>query len=121
MQNGSWLWSEEHGQCLVIETQTLWGDTFHRVWLPTQDTVIRIPAGKLKPLTEAGVISPSGIAYVAAAARVADALTKDVLLAPIESSVIPLPHQLKALSKAVSSDRIRYLNADEVGLGKTIE
>jgi SNF2 family DNA or RNA helicase len=122
MQSSSWLWSEEHRQlCLVIETQTLWGDIFHRVWLPTQDTVVRIPADKLKPLTEAGLISPAKIAYIAAAARVADALTKDVLLAPIESSVISLPHQLKALSKAVSSDRVRYLLADEVGLGKTIE
>jgi superfamily II DNA or RNA helicase len=43
------------------------------------------------------------------------------LLAPIESSVIPLPHQIKALSRAIAGDRIRYLLADEVGLGKTIE
>jgi SNF2 family DNA or RNA helicase len=43
------------------------------------------------------------------------------LAAPIESSVIPLPHQIKALSKAVSSNSVRYLLADEVGLGKTIE
>ena len=34
--------------------------------------------------------TPAGITYVAAAARVADALTQDVLLAPIESLVIPL-------------------------------
>jgi len=61
------------------------------------------------------------LTYLAAAARVADALTHDVLLAPIESSVIPLPHQIRALSRAVSSDRVRYLLADEVGLGKTIE
>jgi superfamily II DNA or RNA helicase len=59
--------------------------------------------------------------YVAAAARVADALTQDVLLAPIESTVIPLPHQLRALSRAMANDRVRYLLADEVGLGKTIE
>ncbi len=59
--------------------------------------------------------------YLAAAARVADALTQEVLLAPIESSVIPLPHQIRALSRAISSDRVRYLLADEVGLGKTIE
>jgi superfamily II DNA or RNA helicase len=35
--------------------------------------------------------------------------------------VIPLPHQLYALTRAMSGDRIRYLLADEVGLGKTIE
>ncbi len=35
--------------------------------------------------------------------------------------VIPLPHQLHALSRAIAGDRIRYLLADEVGLGKTIE
>jgi superfamily II DNA or RNA helicase len=61
------------------------------------------------------------VTYVTAAARVADALTQDVLLAPIESSVIPLPHQIRALSRAIASDRVRYLLADEVGLGKTIE
>ena len=58
---------------------------------------------------------------MASAARVADALTQDVLLAPIESSVIPLPHQIWALSRAIAGDRVRYLLADEVGLGKTIE
>jgi len=70
---------------------------------------------------EASVGTVDGIAYLAAAARVADALTQDVLLAPIESSVIPLPHQIRALSRAISNDRVRYLLADEVGLGKTIE
>jgi len=43
------------------------------------------------------------------------------LLAPIGSNVIPLPHQLKALNKAMSKSQVRYLLADEVGLGKTIE
>jgi superfamily II DNA or RNA helicase len=61
------------------------------------------------------------VAYLAAAARVADARSKDVLIAPVESSVIPLPHQVQALSRALSGDQIRYLLADEVGLGKTIE
>ena len=51
----------------------------------------------------------------------ADALTQDVLLAPIESSVIPLPYQIRALSRAIAGNRARYLLADKVGLGKTIE
>ncbi|MCD6526047.1 MAG: DEAD/DEAH box helicase, partial [Desulfuromonas sp.] len=118
----NWYYSPDHGQlCKVIETQTLWGDTTCRVWLPGSDSVVRIPADNLLPLEDSATGTPAGITYVAAAARVADALTQDVLLAPIESSVIPLPHQIRALSRAISSDRIRYLLADEVGLGKTIE
>jgi SNF2 family DNA or RNA helicase len=117
-----WFYSPDHQQlCQVIEAQTLWGETTCRVWLPGRDSVVRIPASKLKSLESAGTGSPDNIAYIAAAARVADALTQDVLLAPIESSVIPLPHQIRALSRAIANDRVRYLLADEVGLGKTIE
>jgi SNF2 family DNA or RNA helicase len=72
-------------------------------------------------LENAGTGTADGIAYVTAAARVADALTQDMLLAPIESSVIPLPHQIRALSRTIAGDRVRYLLADEVGIGKTIE
>ena len=118
----SWMYSLDYGQlCQVIEAQTLWGETTCRVWLPGRDSVVRIPASRLKSLESAGTGSPDNIAYIAAAARVADALTQDVLLAPIESSVIPLPHQIRALSRAIANDRVRYLLADEVGLGKTIE
>ena len=118
----NWYYCPEHGElCRVIETQTLWGETACRVWLPGKDTVVRLPATRLRPVHEASAGTVDGIAYLAAAARVADALTRDVLLAPIESSVIPLPHQIRALSRAISNDRVRYLLADEVGLGKTIE
>jgi len=75
----SWHYSPDHAQlCKVIETQTLWGDTTCRVWLPGSDSVVRIPAANLRPLEEAATNTP------AHAARVADALTKDVLLAPEE-------------------------------------
>jgi superfamily II DNA or RNA helicase len=122
LAQGAWYYSPDHGQlCQVIEAQTLWGETTCRVWLPGRDSVVRIPASRLKSLESAGTGSPDDIAYIAAAARVADALTQDVLLAPIESSVIPLPHQIRALSRAIANDRVRYLLADEVGLGKTIE
>ncbi len=104
IRSGIWAWSPDHGQlCQVIEAQTLWGETTCRVWLPGRDFVVRIPASRLQSLESAGTGSPDDIAYVAAAARVADALTQDhrqggtgFLLAPIKSSVIPLPHQIRA-------------------------
>jgi hypothetical protein len=76
----TWLWSEEHRQlCKVIETQTLWGNTFCRIWLPNQDTVVRTRADKLKPLSGANITTPASIAYIATSARIADTLTQDVL------------------------------------------
>jgi len=103
-----WCYSTDHNSiCQVIETQTLWGETTCRVWLPGSDSVVRIPAANLKPLDDAIIPQDgTGITYVAAAARVADALTQDMLLAPIESSVIPLPHQIRALSRAIAGDRV---------------
>ena len=126
-----WQYSTIHNcPCKVIEEQTLWGQKVCRVWLPNQDTVVRVPRSALQPLNVAlkPEIEVNRIGYIAAAAKVAEVLEGgrsasdgQVLLAPMESNVIPLPHQIHALSRAVSGDRVRYLLADEVGLGKTIE
>jgi SNF2 family DNA or RNA helicase len=126
-----WQYSTVHNSaCKVIEEQTLWGQAVCRIWLPNQDAVVRVPRSALRPLNAdlQPEIEAGRIAYVAAVAKVAEVLegstsTTDgqVLLAPIESSVIPLPHQIRALSRAIATDRVRYLLADEVGLGKTIE
>ena len=42
------------------------------------------------------------ILHTAAAAKLLDALEDNLLLAPIQSSVVPLPHQLYALNRAMS-------------------
>lgn len=126
-----WQYSKIHScACKVIEEQYLWGQVVCRVWLPNQDAVVRVPRSALRPLSsdQTPEIEASHIAYVAAAAKVAEVLEgsvisadSHVLMAPMESRVIPLPHQIHALSRVISSDRVRYLLADEVGLGKTIE
>ncbi|MHB8165992.1 MAG: helicase-related protein [Sulfuricella sp.] len=118
---GDWCWYTRHASpCRVVERRDVWGETSYRVWLPAKDAVVRARAADLAPL--AG-IRPSldQILHTAAAAKLLDALEDNLLLAPIQSSVVPLPHQLYALNRAMSRDRIRYLLADEVGLGKTIE
>lgn len=127
----TWLYSTVHkSACKIIDEQTLWGQTVCRVWLPNQDAVVRISQSNLQPLTTdlSPKIEAHRIAYISAAAKVAQILEGSssvsddhVLLAPMESNVIPLPHQINALSRAISGDRVRYLLADEVGLGKTIE
>ena len=117
-----WVYSRQHGQiCRIVETELIWGETTHRVWLPNVDAVVRVSDDDLMPCEHQEPMSPDAIVYAATAARIADAISQDVLLAPLESAVIPLPHQIRTLSRAISGDRVRYLLADEVGLGKTIE
>lgn len=121
-KTGDWIWNTEHNQiCKVIEVIDLWGQINYRVWLPEKDAVIKVNADKLSFVSNEYIGNPHRITYLANAARIADTLSQDILLAPVESSVIPLPHQIHALSRAITNDKVRYLLADEVGLGKTIE
>lgn len=119
---GCWAFSAAHGESVrILDAETVWNHTIYQVWIPRLATIERVPADTLSPAQPTKATGMDPIVYTVAAARIADALTQDVLLAPLEAGVIPLPHQLHALTRAVTDDRVRYLLADEVGLGKTIE
>lgn len=131
MNNSLWQYSTIHKtNCKVLEEQVLWNKAVCRVWLPSTGAVVKVPKESLQAidLNPDPNIETARICYVASAAKVADVLEISfareggpVLLAPMDSKVIPLPHQIHALSRAIANDRVRYLLADEVGLGKTIE
>ncbi len=117
-------------ECKLLEEETLWDKSYCRVWFPDKNAVLRVPSSSLRLLYKSCDPAQEShrLNYLASAAKVAEVLTgrpdadsDGLLLAPMESNVIPLPHQLHALSRALSGDRVRYLLADEVGLGKTIE
>lgn len=121
-QVGDWAWSQAHQQYVkVIDTAGLWGQQFYRVWLQQQDVVLKVLDTDLYNQPVQTIVTADALCYLATAAKIANVQQGDTLLAPIESNVIPLPHQLKALTKAMSKKQVRYLFADEVGLGKTIE
>lgn len=121
-QVGDWAWSQAHQQYVkVIDTAGLWGQQFYRVWLQQQDVVLKVLDTDLYNQPVQTIVTADALCYLATAAKIANVQQEDTLLAPIESNVIPLPHQLKALTKAMSKKQVRYLFADEVGLGKTIE
>jgi superfamily II DNA or RNA helicase len=125
-QTEDWAWSSTYNESArIVERIDLWDSPACRVWLPNRDAVVVVPASDLTPLSGDNVpqspTEEARIRYLLVAARLSNLMTEDVLLAPIDASVIPLPHQIKALLKAISRDRVRFLLADEVGLGKTIE
>jgi len=119
---GDWCFSLDHDEpCRVVGIDALWGERTAQVWLARRDAVVRLHLDRLQALELAVPPTLDHLCYVSSAARILDALERDALVAPLEGSVIPLPHQLYALQRAMSGDRVRYLLADEVGLGKTIE
>jgi SNF2 family DNA or RNA helicase len=116
------VWSARYRQPVrVIGREGIWGRDLVTLWLMRDNLVVRRDADEIGDLSSGVQTSLGSETAVVAAARIADALSKDDILAPIESSLIPLPHQFHALARAISSDRMRFLLADEVGLGKTIE
>lgn len=119
---GTWVYSALHGESVrILDVESIWNKIVYHVWIPRLSTVERVASESLVLTQPAKASILDRITYTITAARIADALAQDVLLAPLEAGVIPLPHQLHALNRAVTSDRIRFLLADEVGLGKTIE
>ena len=115
MHVGEWWHSIDHDEpCRIVESDALWGQASCVVWLPRRGSAVSVPQIRLAPLKASDDKLLHRLSYVSAAARIADALERDALVAPLEGSVIPLPHQLHALQRTVSGDRIRYLLADEV-------
>ncbi|MGV8691906.1 helicase, partial [Pseudomonas aeruginosa] len=102
---GDWCWFvRQVTPCRIVERQDVWGEIAYRVWLPAKNTVVRARA---QDLDELAAVCPvvEQILHTAAAAKLLDALEDNLLLAPIQSSVVPLPHQLYALNRAMSRDR----------------
>ena len=69
-------------------------------------------------------VSKNGLAYtrfVAIATKIKHEIAEKHILAPYESNLIPLPHQILVLEKVMQGVQTRFMLADEVGMGKTIE
>lgn len=86
-----------------------------------------LSTGEIKPVPyaeltdEHSVPTDADITFKAIAAKIKNEVYRQSMLAPLESNIIPLPHQILALEKVMSGQFLRFLIADEVGMGKTIE
>ncbi|HQN09162.1 MAG TPA: helicase-related protein [Thermoanaerobaculia bacterium] len=118
-----WAYHAETGEALrLLERHELWGQTVYEAWSVEERRPLRLAENELTWKAPAGFRSSAHfVTFAAAAGRIADALGREELVSPFSAPVLPLPHQLYAVSRALSGERIRYLLADEVGLGKTIE
>lgn len=106
----------------VIGSKTLFGKETLWIHILEDDSfaqVLRSDIEEDRPSnSQAGM---SYVRYIAIAARIKEEMAQKRLLAPYESSLIPLPHQILVLEKVMQGTQTRFMLADEVGMGKTIE
>jgi superfamily II DNA or RNA helicase len=121
----SWIWSRTHrAPGRIVDVDELWGQRRYRVWLPSLNAVLLHREEEIGEEEQAAGIEHAGsrAKFAAVTGRVLDLLNDNKLLAPLDSAVVPLPHQIRCLRRVVAHPgKVRYLLADEVGLGKTIE
>lgn len=103
----------------VLERNDLWGYVSYRVYDPLSKEAYTLAGDCLDHCSDKGA-DAAFVRYIAALAKVKGYLAEG-MLSDLSENVLPLPHQLYALKRALSGSSIRYLLADEVGLGKTIE
>ena len=103
----------------IIGTKEVFGEKVAWIRILEDDTFLQVAFEELDSGTT--TYSMAHIRFIAIAAKIKDEVAKKNILAPYESSLLPLPHQILVLEKVMQSTQNRFLLADEVGMGKTIE
>lgn len=104
----------------VLERIEVWGYVSYRVFDPSNGTVYKVMKDSLSDSSDSNTYDENYLRYVTLLSKIKNE-TAGGLLTSLASGVIPLPHQLHVLNRVMSTNNIRYILADEVGLGKTIE
>ena len=104
----------------ILERIEAWGYTSYQVFNPATGVVYKITADQLKENPSSNAYDENYLRYVTMLSKIKNE-TAEGMLSSLASGVIPLPHQLHVLNRALRNNTIRYILADEVGLGKTIE
>lgn len=103
----------------LISKRRLFGKTICQIRILATGEILDINETDLRESHKK--IVPSHIRFLAIASKIKNEIARQSVLAPFESSLLPLPHQILALEKIISGSFVRFLLADEVGMGKTIE
>ena len=104
----------------VLERIEMWGYTSYKVFDSATGQVYKATKEQLNKGGSAGQYDENYLRYVTLLAKIKNE-TAGGFLSALSSGIIPLPHQLHVLNRAMETNNIRYILADEVGLGKTIE
>ena len=104
----------------VIDVRYVFGMITYQVYEPETGRIYNVAEDALAEDRRLDESSAAFVRFAAVYARVKNELGSGSVV-DVSESVIPLPHQRYALSRALETNTCRYMLADEVGLGKTIE
>ena len=110
----------EKANVQVLEKIEAWGYTSYKVFNPATGRVYKANEEQLSSTGSTMQYDENYLRYVTLLSKIKNE-TAGGFLSSLASGIIPLPHQLHVLNRAMETNNIRYILADEVGLGKTIE
>ena len=110
----------EKANVQVLEKIEAWGYTSYKVFNPATGRVYKANEEQLSSSGSTMQYDENYLRYVTLLSKIKNE-TAGGFLSSLASGIIPLPHQLHVLNRAMETNNIRYILADEVGLGKTIE
>lgn len=121
LEVGKFAFDSESGASVqILERIEAWGYVSYRVFNPASGQVYKLAEDQLRENGGTNAYDENYLRYVTLLSKIKNE-TAGGLLSSLASGVIPLPHQLHVLNRAMENNNIRYILADEVGLGKTIE
>ncbi len=103
----------------VISKKTTFGREIAEIRILSSGAILNVPLASIDD--SQNEFHSFDIQFKAIAAKIRSEISAQRMIAPFESNIIPLPHQILALEKVMSGQFLRFLMADEVGMGKTIE
>lgn len=104
----------------ILDRFEVWGFVSYKVFNPSEDVVYKRSEDEISSSVKEYEADLNYLRYVTLLSRIKNEIATGIL-SNLSSGIIPLPHQIHVLNRAVSNNNIRYILADEVGLGKTIE
>ena len=110
----------EKANVQVLEKIEAWGYISYKVFNPATGRVYKANEEQLSSSGSTMQYDENYLRYVTLLSKIKNE-TAGGFLSSLASGIIPLPHQLHVLNRTMETNNIRYILADEVGLGKTIE
>lgn len=110
----------EKANVQVLEKIEAWGYISYKVFNPATGRVYKANEEQLSSSGSTMQYDENYLRYVTLLSKIKNE-TAGGFLSSLASGILPLPHQLHVLNRAMETNNIRYILADEVGLGKTIE